>query len=547
MNSRLPRLLAGLALIVVAVSLREHAPAGTPPRAERPRLIIVITIDQFRNDYLDRFRPHFVEGGFNMLLQGARFTNCFHAHAVTATGPGHASLATGAHPRTHGIIGNDWYDREQKRIVNCVEDPRERQVASALGPEASRGASPRLMSGSTFGDELRQATNFESKVISISLKDRGAILPGGRTANAAYWFSTDSGRFVSSTYYMNALPEWAERFNSSAPGRKYCGKPWQALPETPGAGGRTFREFKSEDDPGCESAQFYQWLRSSPYITDVQLAFALEAVRQEDLGQRGVTDFLAVSLSANDAVGHTYGPYSPQVADVTLRTDRALAGFLSEIDSLVGLKNVWILLSADHGVAPTPAFIKEHRLGRGNSPIPQPRTVVQDALTQALGKGEWVEAASAGYIYLNRTALAKKRVEPEVAERVAAQALERIPGAAAVLTRSQLVRGGMVPRGLAEKAALGFNADRSGDVMFILEPFALPNLPETQATHGSPWNYDAHVPLIFWGKAFRPGTYHTPCQTVDMAPTLSAALGLSMPSGVEGKPLMEAIAPPKAK
>lgn len=242
---RIASLLCILALSCAAVLFwSSTGETETAKPSTRPRLVILIIIDQFRNDYLDRFRPYFVEGGFNRLMSGARFTTCRYNYAITATGPGHASIATGTYSNIHGIIENEWYDRALKRPVNCVEDPDTRIVDSARGSGEKRGASPHFLLGSTLGDELRLASNFQSKVISVSLKDRAAILPGGHTANAAYWYQASTGRFVSSTYYMTALPHWAAGFDDGLPAKEYCGKAWKALDETPGASGQVFTEYK---------------------------------------------------------------------------------------------------------------------------------------------------------------------------------------------------------------------------------------------------------------------------------------------------------------
>jgi arylsulfatase A-like enzyme len=306
-------------------------------------------------------------------------------------------------------------------------------------------------------------------------------------------------------------------------------------------GGKTFALYRVEDDPFCSSASFMQWLRSTPFITEIELEFALEAVRHERLGQRGGTDLLTISLSANDYIGHAFGPDSPQVADMVLQTDKLLAGFFSEINSLVGLENVWIALSADHGVAPTPRWIKEHRLGRGNTPMPSTRDIAQEALARAFGREKWLEAAASRYLYLNRAALASKKVDLGKAEEAAAQALRQSPGVAAAFTRTQLAEGTLPQTALSAQAIRNFDAERAGEILVLLEPYALPGLPDDQATHGSPWDYDAQVPLILWGRAFKRGTYEAPCQTVDLVPTLFAALGLASPSGVEGRPLGDAL------
>ncbi len=518
---------------------RTQAPAAKMPA--RPKLVILITIDQFRNDYLDRFRPRFVAGGFNRLMSGARFTNCRYDYASTVTGPGHATLATGANPSTHGIIANAWYDRTLKRPVNCVEDMNTRIVDSAQGSSQQRGASPRRLLGSTFSDELRTASGSESKIISIALKDRGAILPGGHSANAAYWYQAATGAFVSSTYYMEQLPAWVAEFNGRVHANNYCGKPWKAIEETSGAEARIFDEYRPGPGEACPSSRFLAWMAGTPFLSEIQLSFAREAMRQEKLGQGPGTDILAFGLSANDSVGHRYGPHSPQLADMTLRTDRELAAFFEDVDRMVGLSKVWIALSADHGVAPTPQYIKARGLGHGSFESLTLRMAIENHLSSAYGEERWIDSLELPNVFLNLEAIAKRQLTHEKVAEEAARAAMTTPGVFAAFTRSSLARDGAGTSPIARKIFNSFNLDRSGDLFVVLEPFAVPAGSETGTTHGSPWNYDTHVPMLFWGSAFRRGEHSEPCQPADLAPTLAAALGLAQPSGATRPPLASAL------
>ena len=543
MSKRLLSLAAGIALLVAGAVLigfsQTRPPAAKAPG--RPKLVILITIDQFRADYLDRFRPHFVAGGFNRLMSGARFTNCRYDYATTLTGPGHATLATGSYPNHHGIIGNAWYDRSLKRQVNCVEDMNARVVDSAQGSTDRRSASPHWLMGRTLTDELRMATNFQSKVISIALKDRAAILPGGHTATAAYWLHSRTGRFGSSTYYMTALPAWAADFNDRNPMKDYCGKPWKALAETPDAQGRVLDEFRPGPGETCPSPRFLDWVEDTPFIAEIELRFAREAIRHEKLGQGPGTDMLTLALCANDFVGHRYGPYSPQVADMTLRTDRELAGFLDDLDRMVGLNNVWIALTADHGVAPTPQYIKDRNLGIGKFDSKNVQDAVQARLSKVFGEDRWIEFFDNPHIYLNQEAIMKRQISPEKAAGEAAQAAMGASGVFAAFTRSGLSSGDVPKSPIARKVLNSFNLRRGGDVFIVLQPFAVASGSDTTTTHGTPWDYDAHVPLLLWGSGFRSGEYSEPCQPVDLSATLAVALGLNEPSGAVGSPLTSAL------
>ncbi len=511
----------------------------------RPKLILILVIDQLRFDYLMRFRPQFVEGGFNLLLSGANFVNCRYDYATTITCPGHATLFTGAYANFHGIIANEWYDRLLHRPVNCVEDRDTRMVSQTedTGPGTSGAwsASPKNLRGSTLGDELRIASNFRSRVVALSLKDRGAVMPGGHTPNAAYWYDVKTGQFVTSTYYMPSLPRWVARFNQGSPAKAYCGKSWQTMSVTPGAASQVLKEFKPTANEPCPDEKFLAWLDATPFMNDVELNFAREAITNEHLGQGSETDLLAVSLSVNDYIGHAFGPYSPQVADVTRRTDRSLADFFRDLDRSVGLKNVWIALSADHGEAPNPRFIKAHHLGMGNAQPAAIRTAVEHALVESFGKDEWIEAVNGFNFYLNQEVLKRHNLDPANVEDVAAKAARMSPGVEGAFTRHQLIGGIPAASSLGRKVSNSFSRYRTGDIFLVLEPFAVPVQGQDEGTHGSPWSYDSQVPLILWGEPFKPGYYATSCEPIDLAPTLAAALGLSQPSGAQGRPLVQAL------
>ena len=533
-----------LVFALLTVSLVLLVSPALKPRAEyprRPKLVLVLVIDQFRFDYLVRFRPQFVEGGFNLLLNGgANFVDCRYDYATTETGPGHASLFTGAYGNVHGIIENEWYDRSLHRDMYCVADPDTKLVGAGEAKASGGGMSPRNLVGSTLGDELRAADNFQSKVIAISLKDRAAILPGGHTANAAYWYDGMTGHFITSTYYLPSLPSWVAQFNDQEPTKPYCGKSWQALPETPGADGMTLRAALPSGGP-CPDPKFISWMLGTPFMNEVELNFAREAIKAEHLGQGQATDLLAVSLSINDYIGHAFGPYSPQVADTTLRTDRYLASFFEDINKTIGLDNVWVVLSADHGVAPNPRFVVDHKLGTGIIRRGPVTAAVEQALTDAFGQDHWVESARAEYIYLNLAALKSHHLERDKAEAVAAEAALAVPGIEAAFTRTQFLTGALPNSPLGRQATHSFNPQRSGDVFLVLSPYSVATNSEISTTHGTPWSYDSQVPLIFWGSAFKPGVYATLCQPVDLAATLAAVLGLTQPSGSQGRPLVEAI------
>ena len=536
-------LISVLTAVLLMVCLLPLAIAGkAPDYPRRPKLVLILVIDQFRYDYLVRFRQRFVAGGFNLLLNGgANFADCRYDYATTTTGPGHATLLTGAYANVHGIIGNEWYEPTLHRPVNCVEDLTTKLVSEPDRASATPGFSPHYLIGSTLGDELRAATDFRSKVVAISLKYRAAVLMGGHSPSAVYWYDPGSGRFVTSTYYMPALPSWVAEFNRNSPAKEYCGGKWTALPETIEANGQTLGEYRGMPEESCPDPKFLGWLQYTPFMNEFELAFAREAVRNERLGQGTDPDLLAISLSVNDSIGHGFGPYSAQVADATLRTDRYLASFFAELDKLVGLDNVWVALSADHGVAPNPGFIQDHKWGLGNAQPALVRDAVEIAMASAFGPGAWIERMELPYIYLDHHALMNHHIQPLQAEEVAATAAASAPGVMDAFTHTQLLTGSLPSSPLARAASNSFNPKRGGDVFVFLDPYAVPVPGSRETTHGSPWNYDSQVPLLLWGSAFKPGVYFSRCQPIDLAATLAAALGLTQPSGSQGSPLEPAL------
>ncbi|HXH49927.1 MAG TPA: alkaline phosphatase family protein [Terriglobia bacterium] len=534
MRKRLAVCLFLIILMAFWAPIRAAAPQSAAGAAaiRKPRLIIMLVIDQFRYDYLLRFRPEFVQGGFNLLLSGANFVNCRYDYATTATCPGHAALATGAYSNLNGIIGNTWYDPSLGKEVYCVADPD----VQVVGATSGEGMSPRNLTASTFGDELRLASGMNSQVVAISWKDRAAIMMGGHMPSAVYWADPTTAHFITSTYYAKELPGWVKQFNAQDPAKQYWGEPWRALPETPGVGGKVLHPAATAAGKHCPSQKFSENLPSTPFANQLELNFAAAAIENDRLGHGPAPDLLAISLSANDYIGHGYGPYSPEVADATLRTDRYLADFFRKVDQLVGLSNVWITLSADHGVAPTPAFILEHHLGPGRLDHEPVQAAVRAALVKAFGPGNWLANLGEFYIDLDHQALESHHISISEAQEIAARAALSVPTIRAAYTRTQFLAGRLPPTPLARKAANSYNPIRSGDVFLIPQPFAVVTNSMTGTSHGTPWNYDAQVPLVFWGQAFKPGTYATPAQPIDLASTLAAALGVTQPSDAQGQP-----------
>jgi hypothetical protein len=481
----------------------------------RPRLVILVAVDQFRADYLQRFRADY-SGGLDLLLtKGAVFEDARLEHFPSVTATGHSTFLTGATPSLSGIIGNEWYDREQHRNVTSVSD----EAVKLLGGSPGSGSSPHRLLVSTVGDELKLSDKSRSRVIGISLKDRGAILPAGHMADGAFWFDARTGNFVSSTYYFPELPGWVHQFNALRAGDRFKGVEWMG------------RRFPAQPGPGL-----YEALPASPFGNDLVEEFAERAIRAERLGQRDVTDLLSVSFSSNDYVGHAFGPDSPQVRDISVRTDRLLGKFFAFVDKQVGLRNVVIVFTADHGVVSLPDLNATRRMPGGRVSDAGLRDAVQRALEKRFGEGEWISGTGEFDFYLNRDLIAGKKLSQSEVEQVAADALLAIPHVFRVYTRAGLMNG-PPPDPVTGKVLNGFNVQRSGDVWVLLDPYWIAAAKGT--THGSPFVYDIHVPLMFMGPGIRAGRYFDPVAENDIAPTLAAILGVQFPSGSVGRILHE--------
>ncbi|HZW81396.1 MAG TPA: alkaline phosphatase family protein, partial [Candidatus Deferrimicrobiaceae bacterium] len=344
-----------------------------------PKLVVVIVIDQFRGDYLERYRDQFGEGGFRLLLDhGANFTDCNYDYANTRTAPGHATLFTGSYSNGHGIAANEWWDPRKKRMVTSVEDDTTKLVGA---PEEKAGASPHNLLADTLGDELKLATQGQARVFSVSLKDRAAVLPGGFAADAAYWIESKSGVWITSTYYRSDLPKWAQDFNSGNSAAKYWGRDWK---NTNGDILRSTAHRKSKDG---SDAGFYEVIGSTPFANEYELEFAKQLVVYEGVGGGHATDLLAISLSANDILGHQVGPDSPEMAAMALSLDRELADFFNFLGHQVGLANVWIALSADHGVSALPDAAKRLRIPAANLDASKLEAQINGTLTAKFSPG----------------------------------------------------------------------------------------------------------------------------------------------------------------
>src|ERR1700726_3869752 len=527
---RLPRSLRGTLLLLWSIPA-----AFASAYNARPKLVVVIVIDQFRGDYLERYRDQFGDGGFRVFLdRGAYFTDCNYDYANTRTAPGHATLFTGSYTSGHGIVANEWWDPLKKKRVTSVEDDKTKLVGTGkTGP----GASPHNLTNDTLGDELKLATGGKARVFAISLKDRAAVFPAGFSGDGAYWIDPKSGDWITSTYYRPDLPEWVRNFNGSHRAQKFWNREWKD------SDGNTLGSTAPRNGKDGTPAGFYEVVGSTPFANDYELEFAKELVLYEKLGAGSATDLLVIGLSANDILGHQVGPDSPQMRSMALELDRQLAEFFGFLGHQVGMANVWMALSADHGIAPLPEFAKTLRLPAANLDAKALREHINSLLSKKYAKkADYLVDLDYPIAWLNEDAFAgapagKKEAD---AEADAGEAMKQA-GFTGYFTKSQLAHGETPATEVGRRYSHSYSPKGGWYVIGIPSPF---HVGITKGTdHETPFSYDTHVPLAFYGLAFQPGTYRTHAEPVDLAVTLASLLGINPPAQATGRVLNEALQP----
>ncbi len=523
-----------LVLTLVAVLTLAGIPASFASAYNaHPKLIVVIVIDQFRGDYLERYHEQFGEGGFRLFLDhGANFTDCNFDYANTRTAPGHATLFSGAYSNGHGIVANEWWDPKKKKMVTAVEDDDTKLVGIAGG---KTGASPHYLLADTLSDELKLATQGQARVFSLSLKDRAAVLSGGFAADAAYWIDRQSGAWLTSTYYRPDLPQWARDFNASTRTAKYWDRNWESNGEVL----RSTAHRKSKD--GSE-AGFYEVVGATPFADEYEFEFSKELVVYENLGAGPATDLLAISLSANDILGHQAGPDSPEMAAMVLAMDRELADFFNFLGHRVGLANIWIALSADHGISALPDVAKKLRIPAANLDARKLEAQINGTLAAKFSPGHAASYIKFDYpvAWLDQDAFAAVHIKEHDAESAVGEAMKQA-GLRDYFTKSQLAAGEVPANALGKKFLNSYSPQGGWYVLGVPEIYAVGSSKGTD--HASPYTYDTHVPLAFYGLPFRPGTYRTHAEPVDLAVTFASLLGINAPTHAVGRVLTEALAP----
>ena len=516
--------------------------------AEKPKLVVGIVVDQMRYDYLTRFWERFGDNGFKRLVaEGFNFKNNHFNYIPTYTGPGHASIYTGTSPMNHGIIGNNWYDKFAEKVVYVTEDAS----VNSIGTSSDAGKmSPHKMKSTTVADKNRLHTQFRGKTIGVALKDRGSILPAGHTANAAYWFhGADEGKWITSTFYLEKLPQWVKDFNDSNIAESYL-KPWNTLYDikTYTESGDDINEFE-RGFKGKETASLpydlkklaplnnnFDIIKIVPYGNDLTTSFALAAIKGEDLGKDEDTDFLTLSYSSPDYVGHNFGVNSKEVEDTYLRLDQNIGELLEHLDQQVGKGNYTVFLTADHGAVDVPAYLESVKIPAGYFNTGQLRNKIEKHLSAEFGQNDLVENISNNQVFLNYEAIQEKNINIKELENAIAHLVLQEDMIDKVYTRSQLEATDFTT-GIAASIENGFNQRRSGDILYVLDPAVIASSSRKGTTHGSGFMYDTHAPLIFFGNGIPQGSTYKRSEITDIAPTISALLGIGFPNAATGEPL----------
>lgn len=516
---------------------------------QKPKLVVGIVVDQMRYDYLSRFNQFYGKDGLNRLMrEGANFTFAHYNYDFTSTGPGHASIYTGTTPFYHGIIANDFYDKQKKRIVYCIEDNEVQSVGSE-GNEGKR--SPRNLLSTTITDQLKLHTNGRSKVISVSLKDRGAILPGGHLADGAFWYDEMTGDFITSTYYMSSLPKWVEDFNNGNLVDQYLSEDWNLLlppedylinpPDNSEYEKDRFKENKTYFPhffKNLKRVERYEEFTNTPHGNQIVLDFSKACLQNEKLGLGNETDFLAISFSSTDHIGHEYGTYSYELMDTYVRLDRQIAELLNALDKQIGSGNYILFLTADHAALETPAYLHDNKIPTGELNFKLALDSLKSFSLRYFGDESLIANFSNRQIFFNRDVIKKQKLDlHEIQIKFVDYLRETFPQIQSIFSRDDLEKM-CTSRESNNYLLNGFNPAKSGDVIFNLLPGYLINFLEKGTQHGTQYAYDTHVPMIFYGWHVPAQTNNEPVFIVDIAPTITNLLQITEPSACIGIPLL---------
>jgi predicted AlkP superfamily pyrophosphatase or phosphodiesterase len=527
---------------ITTLGFAQTKKATPTDKLARPKLVVGVVVDQMRFDYWYRYYDKYTENGFKrMLREGFNCRNHHYHYALTVTAAGHASVYTGSQPAIHGIVGNEWYDQRLGKGMYCAADTAVQTVGSS-NPTVGK-MSPRNMLVSTITDQLRIGTNYQSKTIGVAIKDRGAIMPAGHTANAAYWFDSKTGNWVTSTFYMNDLPQWLKYYNARKRPAELMKQNWTPLLPIEQYTESTPDDMAYESKlMGAKKAVFpyelagmsgdaFGLLASTPHGNTLTKEIALEALKNENLGKGAATDFLCVSFSTPDYVGHAFGPNSVEEQDIYLRLDRDMAELMAACDQQVGKGNYTLFITADHGVMDNTELWKQNRLPAGRLNFTTINATVKAVLKEAFGEGELLRASENYQYYLDHKILKEKKIGVEDVYEVLRPVLLNYDGIADVVNLHELSEANL-NNYLKTLYQNGTHAKRSGDIQIVTEPGWIAS--SITATHGAPYNYDTQIPLLLMGWGIKPGETFKRTSVADTAPTLAALLKILAPSGNVG-------------
>jgi predicted AlkP superfamily pyrophosphatase or phosphodiesterase len=500
----------------------------------QPKLVVIVVVDQLRGDLLERYRDDFPDGGFRLLMDhGAWFTSCYYNYAATKTAPGHSTIGTGTYVLGHGILANEWWDPKLRRVITSVEDESTKPLGLPNGAEGEKwSSSPHNLQTDTIGDELKLATGGRAKVYGLALKDRAAILPVGFSADAAFFLDPQSGAFVTSTYYMPQAPDWLVRFNASGTRESYLNR------EVKDAAGNVLRSTAPAKDDKGKAASFYDLVGPTPWGDDYTVDVAKRIIDNEKLGTGAVTDLISISFSSPDILGHKVGPDSPEHKAMLLALDRSLAGFFQYLDTKVGKGNWVVALSADHGIAPMADYASKLRIPAFNFSSSDLQTQLNYMLKQQYGKeGNYVVYIDYPTVHLDSEAFEAVNVSQDDGEKAVGELMLKL-GFRGYATKTQMSAGELKNSIFRQQILNSYSPLAGWYVTGFMPPFQIG--ASTGTTHALPYSYDAHVPLAFYGSAFRAGIYREDVEPVDLAVTLSSLLRINKPASATGRALHEA-------
>ena len=545
-------LIAGFVLLILGFFVRVFSGNFKSEKniSNNPKLVVGIVVDQMKYQYLTKYWDHYSEKGFKRLInQGFNAKSNHYGYSQTSTGPGHTTVATGTYPRVHGIIGNSWFDRKTKKSVYCVDDDLYQTIGSSTN---SGKKSPSKLLTTTLSDENRIATNFKGKTIGVAIKDRGSILSSGHTANAAYWFDSREGSFISSTYYLDKLPDWAKEFNDSRIVDSYL-KPWDTYYDIStyiesGPDDNNYESnFRGEDKPVFPhnfriknkktGDPFYGDLTSTPFGNSLVTDFSLKAIEFEDLGKDHITDFLLIDYSSTDYVGHQFGANSKEVQDTYIRLDKEIERLLNYFDEHIGKDQYTLFLSADHGVTNVPGFLKDNKIPVNYFNSNKWRQYIDDYLTQTYGTSKIVIGNSNQQIFLDTELISKMNLNFNSVRETLIKKMQDYPGIDEVYSSDQILN--INNDHFITLIRNGFNKNLSGDIVYTM----MPNWTYYRkgSTHGTRFNHDTHVPLLIYGKGVKKGSINRRTDVIDIAPTIASIIGINSPNASTGKVIYEAI------